>query len=295
MNSVKKVNILITSFLLILLTSCSYQKRLYRNGFYVEKKHPTYSTNQKTVKTTLIYQQNIPIKIRQPENIQQKTSDNKILADASHKTSLITTKYYKKSLQEDSICDKMLLKSGDDYLVKVLEITDTEIKYKKCNTLNGSIYIINKSKVYLIQYANGTTEHIISNSSNSIEKNKASSAHHNNTNKKVRKHHRFYFAAVLWTLSSFSTSIIGLIFGMFSARRAIWEIKQNPDLYKGIVEMYIIMYLCLGLLTIFAIGLIGIGILYFSAVLGFFFIVIGLSIVLIIIRFLRILNIDAHE
>jgi len=46
-------------------------------------------------------------------------------------------------------------KNGDEIKSKVLEITQTEIKYKKIGNANGPTYTIPKSDVFMIKYENG--------------------------------------------------------------------------------------------------------------------------------------------
>ena len=55
-------------------------------------------------------------------------------------------------------CDVVTLNDGTDVSCKVLEINDQEIKYKKCENLDGPVYIINKKNIFRIVYANGTKE-----------------------------------------------------------------------------------------------------------------------------------------
>src|SRR5208283_4547211 len=54
--------------------------------------------------------------------------------------------------------DVIVLKSGDEIKSKVLEITPTEIKYKKFDNLEGPTIVIVKSDVFMIKYANGTKD-----------------------------------------------------------------------------------------------------------------------------------------
>lgn len=54
--------------------------------------------------------------------------------------------------------DLLTKKNGEDISAKVLEVTTTEIKYKKFDDLNGSIFTILKSEVLLIRYENGTKD-----------------------------------------------------------------------------------------------------------------------------------------
>lgn len=54
--------------------------------------------------------------------------------------------------------DVIVLKNGDEIKSKVVEITPTEIKYKKFDNLEGPTIVILKSDVFMIKYANGTKE-----------------------------------------------------------------------------------------------------------------------------------------
>lgn len=54
--------------------------------------------------------------------------------------------------------DVLTHKSGDDYLVKTLEINEIEIKYKKFDNQNGPTYTFLKSDVVMIRYENGTKD-----------------------------------------------------------------------------------------------------------------------------------------
>lgn len=54
--------------------------------------------------------------------------------------------------------DLLTTKTGEDISCKVLEVAITEIKYKKFDDLNGSVFSILKSEVLLIRYENGTKD-----------------------------------------------------------------------------------------------------------------------------------------
>ena len=54
--------------------------------------------------------------------------------------------------------DVLTKKNGEDILAKVLEVTTTEIKYKKSDNPNGPTFTILKSEVLLIRYENGTKD-----------------------------------------------------------------------------------------------------------------------------------------
>jgi hypothetical protein len=54
--------------------------------------------------------------------------------------------------------DIIFTKVGEVYEGKILEITETSVKYKKLNNLDGPVYSIDKSKVTKIKYSNGSTD-----------------------------------------------------------------------------------------------------------------------------------------
>lgn len=54
--------------------------------------------------------------------------------------------------------DVIIKKNGDEIKSKILEVSSTEVKYKKFDYIDGPTYIIPKSEVFFIKYANGTRE-----------------------------------------------------------------------------------------------------------------------------------------
>lgn len=54
--------------------------------------------------------------------------------------------------------DRIILKNGNTLEAKVQEIQVSEIKYKRFDNLNGPVYSLLKSDVFLIMYENGTKE-----------------------------------------------------------------------------------------------------------------------------------------
>jgi hypothetical protein len=66
--------------------------------------------------------------------------------------------------------DIIIKKKGKDIKAKVLEITQTIIKYKRFDNLNGPIYIIPKIDVYTIRYKNGRTISFDGNSTKTVNR-----------------------------------------------------------------------------------------------------------------------------
>ena len=54
--------------------------------------------------------------------------------------------------------DVITKKTGDDIISKISEITQTEIKYKKFDNLQGPTFSILKSEVLMVRYENGTKD-----------------------------------------------------------------------------------------------------------------------------------------
>jgi hypothetical protein len=54
--------------------------------------------------------------------------------------------------------DTLSMRSGENILVKIIEVGTTEVKYKKQDNLNGPVFSILKSDLLVIKYENGTKE-----------------------------------------------------------------------------------------------------------------------------------------
>jgi hypothetical protein len=54
--------------------------------------------------------------------------------------------------------DTLSMRSGENILVKVIEVGTTEVKYKKLDNLNGPIFSILKLDLFIIKYENGTKD-----------------------------------------------------------------------------------------------------------------------------------------
>ena len=54
--------------------------------------------------------------------------------------------------------DTLSMRSGENILVKVIEVGTTEVKYKKQDNLNGPAFSVLKSDLLMIKYENGTKD-----------------------------------------------------------------------------------------------------------------------------------------
>jgi hypothetical protein len=157
--------------LLSLFSSCSVEKRRYMPGYNVQWK-----SSKVDIKSKELVQENkqmgrneilpaeLPSSITiDPDETAMASADNS--PGAFHVKE--KSKYHPVYLAEE--CDVILLKNGDEIKAKVSEITQNEIKYKKCEDLNGQTYTLRKSEVFMIKYPNGTKEVIHSATSSELK------------------------------------------------------------------------------------------------------------------------------
>ncbi|MDP1800054.1 MAG: DUF4190 domain-containing protein [Bacteroidota bacterium] len=213
----------------IILFSCSVQKRKYQKGFYlssnksktVNKKETTVSAkkrpgsgNPELKPATVITEINTELEV---------STDKKILPVKSIKNPLIT-------LSKDEPCDKITFKNGDEISVKILEIAPFDIKYKKCDSPDGPSYIIKKSTVFMITYANGTKEVF-----KAEPEVKPSNNNSSNSNSNSNKGPSIPESAVISLIAGicgfviFIGSIPAICFGI----AAIRKINREPEKYTG--------------------------------------------------------------
>jgi len=227
-------------YLLLLLTlfvnsDCSYQKRLYRKGYYVDWLGQKHSFFQK--KFSSAQKENSFISIENtlpsfpsnfiPNHFQVQEEYSKVIASQQGTQHFIKNQSF--SFQ-DTCGDKLIVKSGDEYLVKIIEITEKEIKYKRCDNLDGPIYSMNKEKIYVIIYRNGYKEYIYTKQSSDDNVSKTSNKTSNTT--------KSYPVSLILALVFSGLTIIYI--GMFLwptipflARNARRLIQKYPDKYTG--------------------------------------------------------------
>ncbi len=126
--------------IIIFLSSCTMEKRHYRHGLHIEwSKTKTKKQNDDAKELT----------INEGDFI--ASSDNSIPI-------ILKSNSFKKNLLTDS-CDLIIFRlEGETIKGKVTDIGLSEIKYKRCDNLNGPTITVRKSDVYMIIYANGTKD-----------------------------------------------------------------------------------------------------------------------------------------
>jgi hypothetical protein len=141
------------SLLLIIVVSCSIQKRNYRQGYHVEWKNknpPDLSLSKYTSVKHHTEPTSLAMQLSLKENLAQS-------ATSSLQKEITKRVVIKQNIVVDN-CDTIIFKSGRKVIAKVLEINPSEIKYKSCNNPDPTVNTIDKNEIRYIIYANGTKE-----------------------------------------------------------------------------------------------------------------------------------------
>ena len=137
------------------------------------------------------------------------------------------------------------MQNGKEIKCIVSEVGLLEIKYKKCDNINGPLYTVDKTEVLMIQYSNGTNE-IIENKKNTTFNNKPDTSN--------SKYHPLAVAALICSTAGIFLYGIGILLGLIFGAIALKKIKENPTEFKGrgmALTGVIIGSIILGLLLIF--------------------------------------------
>ena len=219
----KPFKLLFALSLITVVTSCTVQKRLYRNGYSVHWK----SIN-KSIKSDIVDNEfESSVSELKVENADFASISNEIVIE---KKSVVLLNNKKSIERQDEIkktidppkCDVILLKNGEEISAKVLEITPTEVKYKRCDNLEGPTTTINKSTIFSITYANGSKEVM-----KTENVSKPNSNENNSGDKKVGL-----------AVASLVLGIIGFVFGggllgLILGAVQLSKIRKQPNIYGG--------------------------------------------------------------
>lgn len=216
MNAKFKILILI----LIILQSCSIQKRQHFKGYTFHWRKA--STKIETVKKIDNDTSNLSQIAIQNVNLTNDFTLKNETSNINLSKGEIENQVKHKLLPNDTLqCDKILLKDGNEISGKVLEISQKEVKYKKCNNIDGPLNITDKKNVFMITYANGTKDIF---KDEPVEKEENSTNSNNSSNKRVNG-----FALTGFILSLVGFSVLALIFCAIGNK----QIQDNPNRYTG--------------------------------------------------------------
>lgn len=142
----------ITLAFIVFTSSCSVEKRRYTKGFYVSNKNTKGDLKPSEPKKEKL----ATINNTEPEIIlpkkQVKSNEKAFLVSAAKKNINLIKNYLVEG------CDTLIMKNGDLILCKVLEVSPSEIKYKRCDNLTGPTIVVHAYDVFAISYPNGTQD-----------------------------------------------------------------------------------------------------------------------------------------
>lgn len=230
----KKILLINIGILLLLIQSCSITKRHYLPGYSVEWQKNKVSEVPAAGKNNLDF--NSFDYGKPPDEMPVSASNDKSESYNNSSKTILKLSSQKMLFPIKSIegCDVIALKNGEEINAKILEISQTEIKYKKCDNLDGPTYIIPKSNATKIKFSNGTTEVI-----NSITAKADESDYYRPASKpEIQPYsgeiiiNRYALASMILAVVSifiFPLVPLPIIFGII----ALKQIKRNPEAYTG--------------------------------------------------------------
>ena len=230
----KPFKLLIALALINLFTSCTVQKRLYRNGYSVN-----WSSNNKAPKLKgLINEIENSVSELKFENTDLALNTNELVLEEKsvfllNEEKLILKEYNNESIIDTSKCDVMLLTNGEELFVKIIEITPTDVKFKRCDNLEGPTKMISKNYILSITHSSETSSKLNSTKNASDDREtglaKASLAFGVLGN-------ALLFISVLTGVifpPIFLASLVGGILAIILGSSQLLKIREEPKVYGG--------------------------------------------------------------
>lgn len=127
--------------------------------------------------------------------------------------------------------DTLTMRSGDQLIVKVIEVGSTEVKYKKVSNLNGPIFSTLKSDLTMIRYENGSKDEF---SNPKIESPKTEENQFNQGYNDATKYYKSYKLAGTAVFITTAFPLYGWFFGaspalLLSSATPLDENLDYPD------------------------------------------------------------------
>ena len=219
---IKKIILLLP---ILTLFSCSLQKRKYQSGYFLSwnKNNLSIAKNQKQKQFNV---QKNEIKFN------EISFEKDITTSANNKITKIFNNTIKNNPAVPDSCDKIIHKDGTEIMAKITEINTSEIRYKRCDFIDGPTFVEKQNKVFMIKYANGKsemfkTEKAFENNNGKIIQD---SQKINDKDKKTNTSSKASF--IFSILGFYPLFILGWILGLIFGALAKNEIKSEPNKYN---------------------------------------------------------------
>ena len=219
---IKKIILLLP---ILTLFNCSLQKRKYQSGYFLSwnKNNLSIAKNEK----------------QKGFNVQKKeikfkdiSFEKDITASANNKVTKIFNNSITNNVAFPDSCDEIIYKDGTEIKAKITEINTSEIRYKRCDFIDGPTFVEKQNKVFMIKYANGKsemfkTEKAFENNNGKIIQD---SQKINDKDKKTNTSSKASF--IFSILGFYPLFILGWILGLIFGALAKNEIKSEPNKYN---------------------------------------------------------------
>jgi len=219
---IKKIILLLP---ILTIFSCSLQKRKYQSGYFLSwnKNNLSIAKNEK----------------QKGFNVQKKeikfkdiSFEKDITASANNKVTKIFNNSITNNVAFPDSCDKIIHKDGTEIMAKITEINTSEIRYKRCDFIDGPTFVEKQNKVFMIKYANGKSE--MFKTEKAVENNNGKIIQDSQKiNDKDKKTNTFSKASFIFSILGFyPLFILGWILGLIFGAIAKNEIKSEPNKYN---------------------------------------------------------------
>ena len=232
--------------IIVFVSSCSVKKRNYRKGYYIDWvfKAKNNKVDDKVKQVVVVPNEK---KLKKQEALKPELE---FASTTNYLNAQIAYLPTKKLVLSDTCGDIINLHNGITIVAKVIEITETQIKYKRCNNIDGPLFVANKNDVYSIKYTNGNTDHFIKTSETD---NSRSVGNPNGAAKKhegEKKVHPLAYVTLGCAISIIFISIFGLLATLIFAAIAKRKIMAEPDKYGGLQLVKVCQTICYVLLAL---------------------------------------------
>ena len=219
---IKKIILLLP---ILTLFSCSLQKRKYQSGYFLSwnKNNLSIAKNQKQKGFNV---QKNEIKFN------EISFEKDITTSANNKITKIFNNTIKNNVTVPDSCDVIIYKDGNEIKAKITEINTSEIRYKRCDFIDGPTFVEKQNKVFMIKYANGKSE--MFKTEKAVEYNNGKIIQDSQKiNDKDKNTNPFSQASLIFSILGFyPLSLLGWILGLIFGALAKNEIKSEPNKYN---------------------------------------------------------------
>ena len=249
---IKKIILLLP---ILTLFNCSLQKRKYQSGYFLSwnKNNLSIAKNEKQK----------GFNVQKNENKFNDISFEKdITTSANNKITKIFNNTIKNNVAFPDSCDQIIYKDGTEIKAKITEINTSEIRYKRCDFIDGPTFVEKQNKVFMIKYANGKSE--MFKTEKAVEYNNGKiiqdSQKINDKDKKTNTSSKASF--IFSILGFYPLFILGWILGLIFGALAKNEIKSEPNKYNKKSENFAragVIISAIGMISLFLLLLIAFG------------------------------------